>query len=94
MKTANLSEVKDQLSAYVDMVRGGERVRILVRGVAAADLVPVTLEAGDDDAWLADLERRGVVRRGIGSIEEDLLEPGPPVAGSPSDDLIAERRGR
>jgi len=93
MKTANLSEVKDRLSAYVRMVRQGERIRILVRGVAAADLVPVDAEP-DDEALLLDAEHRGVVRRGTGILDPMIFEPGPRVSGSPSDDLIRERRKR
>jgi len=95
MKTANLSEVKDRLSAYVEMVREGERVRILVRGVPAADLVPVAAEP-DDEEWLLEAERRGVVRRALEPLDESLFEPGPGprVGGSPSDDLVQERRSR
>jgi len=94
MKTANLSEVKDRLSAYVEMVREGERVRILVHGVPAADLVPVVADP-DDEEWLLDAERRGVVRRAVEPFDESIFEPGPgpKVSGSPSDDLVRERRG-
>lgn len=91
MKTVQLSEVKDRLSAYVEMVRHGERVRILVRGRPAADLVPVEPDL-DDEEWLVELERRGVIRRGTGRFDPSLLEPGPKVPGSPSEDLIRERR--
>ena len=93
MKTANLSEVKDQLSTFVDMVRAGERVRILVRGVPAADLVPI-IARQDEDFSILDLERRGIVRAGEGPVEDELLEPGPRVGGSPSDALVKERRRR
>ncbi len=93
MKTANLSEVKDRLSAYVEMVREGERVRILVRGVPAADLVPVEMDL-EDEEWLVELERRGVIRRGTAPLDPMLFEPGPKVSGSPSDDLVRERRKR
>jgi antitoxin (DNA-binding transcriptional repressor) of toxin-antitoxin stability system len=91
MKVANLSEVKDQLSAYVELVKNGESVRILVRGVPAADLVPVS--PGTDERF-ADLERRGVVRRASTPVDPALFEPGPSVSGSPSRDLVEERRGR
>jgi prevent-host-death family protein len=93
MKTAKLSEIKDKLSAYVSMVRDGERVRITVRGVPVADLVPIELDP-DDEERLAELERRGVIRRGSGELDPMLFKPGPKVQGSPSDDLIRERRER
>jgi len=95
MKTANLSEVKNRLSSYVDQVRAGGRVRILVRGVPVADLVPVEAGAkGDDDSWgFVELERRGVVRRGRGGIDSEILKPGPKLPGRPlSQDVVEERR--
>lgn len=93
MKTANLSEVKDGLSAYVERARNGDPVRILVRGIPAADLVPVTV-APAGAPWLEDLERRGVIRQARLPFEPLLLEPGPCVDGSPSDELVTERRAR
>jgi len=91
MQTANLSDAKNRLSELVERVRSGDRVRILVRGVPVADLVPVQGDAGGDDR-LADLERRGVIRRGTGVIPALLREPGPAVGGTPlSDLLLAER---
>ena len=76
MKSANLSDVKNDLSRFVDLVRRGERVRILVHGVPAADLVPV--ETGGE---LSELERQGIVRRGIGGWPKELDLPGPRVPG-------------
>jgi antitoxin (DNA-binding transcriptional repressor) of toxin-antitoxin stability system len=53
MESAKLSDVKDGLSRYVEKVRKGGTVRILVRGVAVADLVPVV---ADDDEVIAEKE--------------------------------------
>jgi prevent-host-death family protein len=90
MKTANLSDVKNDLSRFVDLVRRGERVRILVHGVPAADLVPV--EAGGE---LGELERQGIVRRGTGGWAKELDEPGPRVPGdSAVAALLKDRAGR
>ena len=90
MKTANLSDVKDDLSQWVERVRRGERVRILVHGVPAADLVPV--EVGGE---LAELERLGVVRRGTAGWPKELDEPGPRVPGdSAVAALLRDRAGR
>jgi prevent-host-death family protein len=41
MEVADLTEVKNNLSRYIDQVQQGVRVRILVHGVPVADLVPV-----------------------------------------------------
>jgi prevent-host-death family protein len=80
MRVAPLSKVKDELSRYVEMARRGERIRILVRGVPAADLVPAEA-AEDEDLELAELERMGVIRCGKGGIDPELDRPGPKVRG-------------
>lgn len=96
MKTASLSKVKNELSKYVEQARRGEPVRILLRGVPVADLVPVAVgDESADEARLHDLERRGVIRRGSGRWPRELDVPGPRVrGGSAVDALLAERRTR
>ncbi len=94
MKVANLSRAKDDLSRYVAYVRKGGRVRIMVNGVPAADMVPVTGlptdTASDED--LTDLERHGVLRRGTGGIPPEILRPGPKLRGEPSSVTVAAER--
>jgi len=97
MKVAKLSDVKDELSRYVDYVRRGGRVRVLVRGQPAADLVPVSGAgaSGADaaDAALAELERQGMVRRGSGRVPREILKRGPRLRGvSMAATVAAERR--
>jgi prevent-host-death family protein len=100
MKVANLAEVKNELSRFVALVRRGTRVRILVHGVPAADLVPIdTLgEAKDgDELELNELERQGIVRRGVSRLtpreQRELDRPGPRVRdGRAVQALVAERR--
>ena len=94
MKVANLARVKDDLSRYVDYVRRGGRVRILVHGVPAAELIPVSIVEGsdDDEAELSELERRGVVRRGTGRFPRELLRPGPRWGGKPLSEIVLEER--
>lgn len=99
MKVANLTEVKDELSRYVDFVRRGERVRILVRGTPVADLVPVGEQAeepgeGWTDEELSDLERKGVVRRGSGAFPAELSKPGPAVKGTDVARMLIEERAK
>src|SRR5262249_30686419 len=96
VKKASLSEVKNDLSRYVDHVRRGGRVRILVRGVPAADLVPGS-RGGEGDAAedprLGDLERRGLIRRGDADVAPEILRPGPRLGKkSLAEALIDERR--
>jgi prevent-host-death family protein len=97
MKVAKLSEVKNQLSKYVEAVRRGERVRIVVRGVPAADLVPVTeASAGPaaEESSLRELERRGWIRRGKGGLDPEILAGGPRTRGKPLSAIVIEERRR
>lgn len=95
---ANLSDVKNDLSRYVAQVRRGGSVRILLRGVAVADLVPLVggSEQGGDEAELAELERAGLARRRAAldaSTERSLDRPGPRIRGGRAvETLLAERR--
>ncbi len=92
MEIANLADVKNQLSRYIERVRRGERVRIAVRGVPVAELGPIPPSPEGEDAALDELARAGVVRRGVGGIPRDLLKPGPRVRGrAASDAVLAER---
>jgi len=97
MKQAKISELKNQLSRYLDLVRGGETIQVLDRDVPIAQIVPIPARArpssSDEDAHLADLERRGLIRRGRGRLPKFMLESDPP--GEPSgvlDALLDERR--
>jgi antitoxin (DNA-binding transcriptional repressor) of toxin-antitoxin stability system len=97
VKTAKISELKNHLSRYLDLVRGGETIQVLDRDVPIAHLVPIEprtpLTDRDEEARLAELERRGILRRGRGRVPKWLLEsapPGPPVGAL--DALLEERR--
>jgi len=64
MKTASISEAKNTLSALVDRVRKGETVLISDRGRPVAQLAPLAAHSPESArSRLADLERRGVIRR-------------------------------
>ncbi len=89
----SLSEAKANLSRYVDRVRHGESVRIQVRGVPVAELVPVDDSARGDAGELQELERAGLVRRGRGAFPDAILKPGPAVRGKGAmAALLDERR--
>jgi prevent-host-death family protein len=92
MKTVKLSDAKNSLSRYVEHVRRGGRVRILVRGVPAADLVPIAESSADIEPHLRELERQGLIRRGVGRIPDDLLRPGRKTRGRALSVILVEER--
>jgi prevent-host-death family protein len=78
MKTASVSETKNNLSAILRQVREGESYLIVDRGKPIARLDPVTAEEKGADQRRADLERRGILRRGRGRIRKEIIETPPP----------------
>ena len=75
-----------------------EIVRVLDRDVPVAQLVPiasVTRGRMVGAEALADMERKGLIRRGTGRIDREILDEDP--AGKPCgvlDALLEEREGR
>ena len=96
MKKARIAELKNRLSQYLDHVKGGGSVLILDRNEPVAEIVPLrgaARGAAKIDGRLARLERRGLIRRGSGSLPEWLGRRKPPrVRGSVLQDLLNERR--
>lgn len=80
MKTASVTETKNRLSQILDQVKDGETYLILEHGKPVARLEPARGgESKDaDEARLADLERRGLIRRGKGKIPREFFETPPP----------------
>ena len=85
MKSASVSQAKNQLSALLDLVRRGETIVILDRGVPVARLEPVTALPADPEGRLARLERQGVIRRGAkGAVDQLVSRPPPKPTGGAS----------
>ena len=66
MRVASISEAKNTLSSLLDMVRAGETVMIVDRGMPVARLEGVEPSEGLEPR-VARLERSGLVRRGRGN---------------------------
>lgn len=98
MKEAKISEIKNQLSRYLALVRRGEVVRIVDRNRPVAQIVPIGQASGEGPVGaeaLAEMERRGLIRRGHGPIAREILDSDPP--GKPAGVLRAlldEREAR
>ncbi len=68
MKTASISQTKNQLRALIDQVRQRESIIITDHDRPVAKLVPAQAEKGQEAAGaLAQLERKGIIRRGNGT---------------------------
>jgi antitoxin (DNA-binding transcriptional repressor) of toxin-antitoxin stability system len=96
MKRARIADLKNNLSRYLDHVRGGGTVMVLDRDQPVAQIVPLARSArtarGGEDR-LVRLERRGFVRRGAGGVPPELGKHRPRLRGSVLKDLLAEREG-
>jgi prevent-host-death family protein len=85
VKTATITQAKNQFSALVDRVRHGETIVITDRGRPVARLVSALTEAAaDPQGRLARLERRGGLRRGAAPPPKALIMRKLPNAGRPS----------
>ncbi len=78
MKRVKIAELRNHLSRYLDQVRGGTRLLVLHRDRPIAEIRPVSAPRGragrGQEARLADLERKGILRRGQGPVPADLIE--------------------
>lgn len=96
MQKVKIAELKNNLSRYLDYVRGGGSVLVLDREHPVAEIVPLREGKGKRearDARLLRLERRGLIRRGTGGIPSWLGRRPLKVEGSVLEDLLDERRG-
>ena len=90
MKRASISELKNQLSAYLQRVRAGETVVIYDRSRPVARIDRVADE--DDDERVVQLQRAGLVVPPAESMPLDLLrEPLPSARQSVLEALLEER---
>lgn len=95
MKTATLTDTKNNLSAFVDQVQHGETILILDRGRPVARLEAVRGEDDDPEGRLARLERQGLLRRASAPVSRDVVTTQPPrpsKGASALEALLAERR--
>ena len=95
MKSAKISELKNNLSRFLAYVRRGGTVRVYDRDVPVADLTPCgsTAENTDADAALAALQRDGLLQRAVKELPRDFLRRRLPKAkASVLQALLDERR--
>lgn len=91
MKKASISELKNQLSAYLQQVRAGETVLVLDRNQPVARIERIADDSGDDRS--ARLQRAGVLTPPTEPLPLDLLRRPPPrAARSVLDAMLEDRR--
>ena len=91
MKIASVSELKDNLSAHLEMLRGGETVVVTDRGIPLAVLERIRPGSLDDSA--ARLVARGVIAPPHGEFDMKAFEALPLVRcqGGLTDAILQER---
>jgi prevent-host-death family protein len=89
MKTASVSHTKNHLSALLDQVRQGETVVITDHDRPVARLSAI--EAMDISGGIGALERKGIVRRGKGTLCSIVKPPLPKENASAVALLLEER---
>lgn len=90
MKKVSISELKNQLSAYLQSVRGGETVVVYDRSRPVARIDRVADE--DDDDRIVQLQRAGVLAPAVEPMPLELLRsPAPRARSSVLDALLEER---
>ncbi len=94
MKSVNVAELKNRLSHYLRLVRRGQPILVRDRDRVIARIEPAGgsgVEADDDAGRLADLEARGIIRRGHGKISRELLARRPTVEADVVGALLRDR---
>lgn len=100
MKKANIAEIKNRLSHYLELVKRGETVLVMDRKTPVARIVPVPhpahMSSDEEKAWLRRMEEKGILRVGpMKGVPEILNTPPPgkrPVGAVEA--LIEDRRRR
>lgn len=95
MKTATLTDTKNNLSALIDQVRHGETILILDRGRPVARLISVLAEESTaPEGRVERLERQGILHRAQNVKSPQLFSrPRPRLReGSILETLLEERR--
>lgn len=93
-----ISQLKNQLSKYLEAVRRGASVEVLDRNVAVARIIPVGGGAspGEADraqaAFFEEQVHLGVIRQGTGKISTRILRGKPPGRPGVLEALVSERR--
>ena len=92
MEKATISQLKNNLSTYLDKVRAGQSILICDRDQPIAKIERTAPGTGEDDR-LARLERAGLIRRSSKKLQPDFFNRRLPKSSkSVLDALLDERK--
>lgn len=91
MRRVSVTELKNQLSRYLRLVKNGETIEIVERSLPIARLEAMT--ASRPDEHLQQLERDGIVQPARGKVRMDLIAKGPVPCRGDAVDAVRESRG-
>ncbi|MBI4583022.1 MAG: type II toxin-antitoxin system prevent-host-death family antitoxin [Planctomycetes bacterium] len=95
MLKVSVTELKNKLSYYLRLVKGGETIEVLERSLPVAKLQGVAGESTEGDAHLKRLIREGIVTPGKKPDPKAVLKTPPiPCKVDPVKILIEERGDR
>jgi len=95
MKQVSVTDLKNQLSRYLRLVKRGETIEILEHSVPIARLEGVTVHEGSGEGQLERLRRDGIVRPARRRARGDLVKELPvPCGADPAQAVIDERGNR
>lgn len=93
MEKASISQLKNNLSAYLDKVRSGQTILVCDRDQPIARIERPPLGSQEDDR-LTRLERAGLIKRATKKLSAEFFDtPLPEARESLLDALLDERRG-
>ena len=89
-----IAELRNRLSHYLRRVQRGESILVCARDRVVARIervAPATRVEESEGAWLDRLERRGIIRRGSGTLTRKWLTRKPAVKADVVAALLQER---
>jgi prevent-host-death family protein len=93
MKSVNIAELKNRLSAYLSFARNGEEIVIRDRNLPVAKLVPFSSgDASDEELLLVAVGKMRLPRRPLEDIEEIWKIPAGTVPSSNAIKAVLEDR--
>ncbi len=79
MKKANISDLKNNLSRYLDLVREGETIQVLDRDIPIAMITSISESGGIlREDRIRQMERKGLIRIGKPALLKSILNNPPP----------------